>query len=142
MMKITKKRLRELIVEECGALDEEGVLEANASAFIMEEIARQLDEASKDLDMFVVVTSVVYQKEAGTDNVLNKIRAIPGVTRCSPQGRATPAGPGALLHLVNIKLVRVPGQSIQRLLEILIEQLSRVPEISNIKVKAVNQVER
>ena len=35
MMKITKKRLRELIVEECGALDEEGVLEANASAFIM-----------------------------------------------------------------------------------------------------------
>ena len=141
-MKITKERLRELIVEECGALEDEAALKADATAFIVDEVSRQLAEASRDLDMFVVVASVVYQKQAGTDDVLNKIRAITGVTRCSPQGPASPAGPGALVHLVNIKLVRTPGQSTQKLIENLITQLSRLPEVSNIKVKAVNQVER
>jgi hypothetical protein len=142
MMKITKKRLRELIVEECDTLDEEGALQANATAYIMEEVARQLAEASKDLDMFIVVASIIYRKEAGTDNVLNQVRAINGVTRCSPQGPAMPAGPGALIHLVNIKLLRSPGASIQKLVENLLAQLSRLPEVSNIKVKTINQVER
>ena len=128
-MKVTKQRLRELIKEECVAIEEEEYEES------------LLKEAEGNLDLFVMNTTIVYSKEINTTEMLNKIRAVEGVTRATPQGEAQPAGPNLLRHFIDIKFVNDRG-SVQLYTNKLIKQLGQFPEIIRVRVMKITQVER
>ena len=128
-MKITRQRLRELIKEECEAIEDEEYEES------------LLREADGDLDIFVMNTTIVYSKDINTSSMLNKIRGVEGVTRATPQGESVNAGPNLLRHFIDIKFIIERG-SVELYTNKLIKKLGSFPEIIRVRVMKVNQVER
>jgi len=128
-MKITRQRLRELIKEECEAIEDEEYEES------------LLREADGDLDIFVMNTTIVYSKDINTSSMLNKIRGVEGVTRATPQGESVTAGPNLLRHFIDIKFIIERG-SVELYTNNLIKKLGSFPEIIRVRVMKVNQVER
>jgi len=128
-MKITKQKLRKLIVEECQALEEE------------EKVEELLKLIESEVDLYVLKATIVYDKKMNTTDILNKIRALKGVTRTSPQGEATDAGGNLRRHFIDIKIALESG-SIQAYMNTLLKEIAAMPEVIRIRVMNINSAER
>ena len=140
-MKVNKKRLRELIVEETAALEEAERIEKDPATYIFEEVEKQLAEAEITLDLYVLSATLIHDKTQSTTDVLNSIRAIQGVTRCSTPGKSTPLGGNMLRSNVEIKVVKGRG-SLQGYIDLLLQTILKVDGVTRIKLLRVTQVER
>ena len=140
-MKISKNRLRELIVEECATLEEGEATKDPSSDYILEEISRQLDEAETKLDLYILTMHVTYNKSTATNEILNQIRAIEGVTRCSPQGEADDIGLDVKRHLLDVKVALKRG-SIQAYIRLLLQAILKLQDVVRVRLTKATQVER
>jgi len=140
-MKINKKRLRELIVEETALLEEAERIESDPSTYLLEEIERQLAEAEITLDLYVLNAVLTHDKTQSTTDVLNSIRAIQGVTRCATKGQSTPLGGNMLRSFVDIKIVK-EKIALQAYIDLLLQTVLKVDGVTRIKLLKVTQVER
>ena len=140
-MKISKSRLRELIVEECSTIEEVKTTGKNPSDYILEEVSRQLGEAEKSLNLYILTMHVTYNKNTPTNEILNQIRAIEGVTRCSPQGEAEDIGANTKRHLLDVKVVLRKG-SIQLYIRLLLQAILKLQDVVRVRLTKATQVER
>ena len=142
-MKINKKRLRELIVEETQALEVAEKIENDPTTYILEEVERHLTEAEITLDLYVLNASLTHDKAQSTTDVLNSIRAIQGVTRCSTPGKSTDLGGNMLQSLLEIKIVKDASRmALQTYINLLLKTVLKIDGVTRIKLLEVTQVER
>ena len=140
-MKINKKRLRELIVEETQALEVAEKIENDPATYILEEVSRHLAEAEITLDLYVLNAALTHDKSQSTTDVLNSIRAIQGVTRCSTKGQPTPLGGNMIRSFIDIKIVK-EKIALQAYIDLLLQTVLKVDGVTRIKLLKVTQVER
>ena len=140
-MKISKKRLRELIVEETAELEELERIETDPSVYILEEVERQLTEAEISLELYVLNALLTHDKTVSTTDILNSIRAIQGVTRCSTKGQPTPLGGDMVRSIIDVKIVK-DKIGLQQYTHMLLNTVLKISGVTRIKLVRATRVER